>query len=378
MVPEQIYAIVNKLGAQAMGKEALAATEAGFIATGKQVLSSDKNTDAFYKTLVDRIGRTVLALRAYNTDDSTIKREPIEYGLILQKISFKMQKAQENPTWNALSEAASDPFEKMPFEMMQTFFDQWETWEVGGTVPDVQLETAFTDAVSMAAFIAGIMQVMETSMSIAYENIENLARSVRMVQSVTTTSVTTGVVHLVTDYNAETSSSLTTQTAKTDLGFLRYASMRMKLVSDQMTKMSVAFNAIGWERHTPKDMQVFELLSNFESYFDTYLQSDVFHNDITKMKGYKSVPYWQGSGTKWDWNSVSSINISNVAGNGKNVSLTNVIAVIRDIDSVGCTIDKRRTKSIYNPHDEYTNYWIKAEIGYFTDNSENCVVFMLD
>lgn len=378
MIPEQIYAIVNNLAAQSMGKKALEATQAGFIATGKMVLSSEKNVDAFYKTLVDRIGRTVLALRAYNRDDSTIKREPIEYGLILQKISFKLAKAQENPTWYSQNKAHSDPYEKMPLEIMQTFFDQWETWEVGGTVPDVQLETAFTDAVAMAAFIEGIMLMMENSMEVAYENVENLARATRMAQAVTSTSVTTGVVHLVTEYNAETNSTVTTQTAKTDLGFLRFASMRMKLVSDQMTKNSVAFNAIGWERHTPKDMQVFELLSNFEAFFDTYLQSDIFHNDITKMRNYRSIPYWQGSGMQWDWDSVSSIMLENIGGNGKTIELNNIIGVIRDIDSVGSTIDKRRTKSIYNPHDEYTNYWIKAEIGYFVDSSENCVVFVLD
>lgn len=386
MVPEQIYKIVNSITQQALGRTDIIVTDATFVSTGKMILSSENNIDAFYKTLIDRIGRTVLAIREYRADIADLVREPFVYGAILQKISFKMPQAQENQTWDALSDTpAPDPFEKMPATIMQVFFDKWSTWEVGATIPDVQLETAFLDVVQMAAFIDGIFMSMYNSMEVAVENNGNLARASLIAQTINVTTVSAQVIHLVTEYNKETDSNLTPQQAKINTGALKYSAMRMKLISDQLTKFSVTFNSANWERHTPKDRQVFDLLSTFESLFDTYLQADTFHNDITKLSYYRSIPYWQGSGKNWNFNDVSSINITipiknadGVVTTTKDIKQSGIIACIRDIESCGMTIDKRRTKSQYNPKGEYTNYWNKAEIGYFADGSENCVVFIWD
>lgn len=380
MTPTQIYAIVNDMAQQSLGMKDLTETDSTFISIGKKVLSSETNVEAFYKTLVDRIGRTVMAIREYRADMADMAREPFEYGAILQKISFKMAKAQENPTWHGVDQEHSDVFKKTDAEFKQVFFDKWSTWEVPGTIADVQLETAFTGASAMAAFIDGIFMSMYNSMELAYENNGNLARASLIGAVLTSTTVTANKVNLLADYNTFTNESLTVTTALTNVDFLKYASMRMKLVSDQMIKPSVQFNAEQWERFTPKDRQVFEVNSNFAAILDTYLQADTYHNDMTKLQYYKSVPYWQGSGQSWAFEDTTAINvkIEKADGSTETVNKQHIVAVLRDIDSAGVTIDKRRTKSIYNPHDEYTNYWIKAEIGQFRDNSENCVVFYLE
>lgn len=383
MTPVQIYSIINSMAEQSLGMKDLTTTDSTFISIGKKVLSSDTNVEVFYKTLVDRIGRTVLAIRDYKADMPAMAREPFEYGAILQKISFKMAQAQENPTWNSVDTEHSDPWAKVDADFMQVFFDKWSTWEVQGTIADVQLETAFTSATAMAAFIDGIFQSMYNSMELAYENNGNLARASLIGAVMTTTTVAAYKVNLITDYMTETGATgMTVKKALTDVNFLKYASMRMKLVSDQMVKPSTIFNIANWQRWTPKDKQVFEVNSNFAALLDTYLQSDTYHNELTKLQYYTSVPYWQGSGTDWAMKSTTGINVKVEVPSGdttttKNVSANYIIAVLRDIDSAGVTIDKRRTKSLYNPHDEYTNYWVKAEIGQFRDTSENCVVFYL-
>ena len=61
----QIYQIVNSLAEQSLGLKGLTATDASFISVGKEVLATDKNTEQFYKTLADRIGKTVFAIREY-------------------------------------------------------------------------------------------------------------------------------------------------------------------------------------------------------------------------------------------------------------------------------------------------------------------------
>lgn len=380
--PTQIYEIINDLAEQSLGMKDLEPTSTSFISVGKTVLSSTENTDAFFKKLVDRIGRTVLALREYQIDVTEMSREPFEYGAILQKISFQMPQAQESDTWLEVP-ANSNPFEETETTFMQMFFDKWSAWEVPSTCPDVQLETAFTNATTMMAFIDGILTKMNDSMKLAYENLGHIARA-SLIGDVITSSVANCAINLLEEYNTETSSTLTVNQALRSIDFLKWSGRRIKLVSDRMQKNSVTFNKAGWQRHTPKQYQVFEVLSDFATAMDTYLQSDTYHNELTKLDMYKEVQYWQGSGENWKFDSVSGIDVTIESYDfktgtvtTKNVQATGIVAVIRDIDSCGITMDKRRTKSIYNPRREVTNYWLKAEMGMFRDMSENCVVFYM-
>lgn len=385
MTPIQIYTIVNNIAKQALGMTDLQATDSTFISIGKKVISSDTAKDAMYKTLVDRIGRTVLAVRAYTGKNATMNREPFEYGAILQKISFKMPNAQASDTWTPQEKDEADVWEKTQTEFMQVFFDKWSAFEYPATIYDVQLETAFLSAGAMASFIDGIFVAMYTALEIAYENIGNLARA-SLMASILNNGDVPNKVNLIAGYKDFAGETLTVQQAKRNVDFLKYASMTMALTSDQMEKPSVTFNLAKWTRHTPKDKQVFEIQSNFAKIFDSYLQADTFHNEITKLPYYQSVPYWQGSGDDWGYENVSAINVKieippTTEGGTvttKTVTQSNIVGVLRDIDSCGTTIDKRRTKSIYNPRGEYTNYWLKAELGQYRDTSENCVVFYME
>lgn len=381
--PIQVYTIVNSIAEQSLGMKALTATDTTFISVGKTVLSSENNIDAFYKTLVDRIGRTVLALREYETDVTEMAREPFVYGAILQKLSFKLPQSQQNDTWLEQG-SSSDPFEETTTEFMQVFFDKWEAWEVPGTVPDVQLETAFTSAQAMMAFIDGILMMMNEKMKLDYENLGYMTRAA-LIADVMFSANTMTAINLLAEYNTEMGTTLTKAKCLYDSDFYRWSGMRMGMVSDQMVKYGVLFNKAQWNRHTPKDKQVFEMLTNFAKGFDVYLQSDVYHNELTKLPYFKKIPYWQGCGKDWSFDSVSSVNLKIESYNyttgavtTQTVSKSGIVAVIRDIDSCGITIDKRRTKSIYNPRREVTNYWLKAEMGHFRDMSENCVVFYVE
>lgn len=385
MVPVQIYQIINGMAEQSLGMKDLQPNDSTFISIGKKVLSSDKNTDAMYKTLVDRIGRTVLAIRSYKGKNATMDREPFEYGAILQKLSFQMPDAQSSDTWTPQETKAADVWEKTQTTFMQTFFDKWSAFEFPATIYDTQLETAFLNAGAMAAFIDGIFTAMYNSLEIAYENIGNVARA-SLIASVMNGGNVPNKVNLIQGYKDFSGETLTVQQAYRNLDFLKYASMTMALTSDQMEKPSKTFNLAQWGRHTEKDKQVFEIQSNFAKIFDTYLQADTFHKEITQLPLYQSVPYWQGSGKSWALNDVTGINVkievppTTEGGTPTTTTVTanNIVGVLRDIDSCGTTIDKRRTKSIYNPRGEYTNYWLKAELGQFRDTSENCVVFYLE
>lgn len=374
----QVYNIVNSIASQSLGMTGLTATNASFVDVGKTVLSSDDNKSAWYKTLIDRIGRTVVAIREYQGSNASLKREPFEYGAVLQKLSFELLEAKENTTWNDQTTPHSDPFAKQQQTIRQTFYDTWSVWEYDNTIPDVQLESAFQNETQMLAFIDGIMQAAYNSLELAYENMSNIARASYMASVLNNKGG--NAINLLTEYNTATNASLTVANCMFDTDFLKYATMRIKLMSDRMTKMSKLFNTESWARHTPKNLQIVNVLSDFASAVTTYLESDTYHNEMVKLPLYEEVPYWQGSGEDYAFANTSAINLTipdavtddNADGT---VSFTGVVATIYDRDAVGVTVDKRRTRSIYNPKDEYTNYFIKAEIGYYRDMSENGIVF---
>lgn len=380
--PVQIYQIVNSLAEQSLGMTDLQPTEASFVAVGKEVMSTEDNRNAFKSALNDLIGRTVIAIRPYESDEPALDREPLDFGLIMRKISYTMPLAMENPTWYSVNEASASLQTKTDVTIRQRFFSNFATWEVPTTIPDRQLKSAFRDAESMGAFIGGYFMNAKNALKVAYENIGNIARSV-FIADIVNSGNTVCAVNLLQEYKNFTGTTLTVQQALHNADFLRFTAREMKLTLKRMKKMSTTFNIDGQERHTPEYAQVVEVLAEFASAFDTYLQSDVYHNEITKLPYYTEVAYWQGSGEEWTFASTGAINLTITEENSsgetetKTLKASNVVAVIRDRDAVGTTINDKRTTSFHDPHNEITNYWDKADLGYFRDMSENGVVYYL-
>lgn len=377
----QIYPIVNKLAQQSLGKTAVVNTEATFISAGGQILSSETNREAFYNALCELIGATVSSIRAYEAQTDDVKRNPIEYGVALRKISMPLLNADVNQTW--LGQSASDrrsPYEVFPSQPIMRIFNKVATWEFPQTVPDVQLTFAFQNSESMAAFIDMLFMAAYNSVEVAYENCGNLCRA----HSIAMRIGTPRAINLLERYYADTGKGLTVNNALNDKDFLRYISMMIKLYSDRMTKMSTTFNDGSIARHTPKDYQRITVHADIDARMAMILQSDTYHDTLVKLDGYTVLPYWQGSGTNWAWADTSKINIdinsdeSVVNAPNSTKTLSNIVATISDIENLGTTINNRRSTSQYNPRDEYTNFFHKADMGYYTDPSENSIVFYLD
>ena len=76
-----------------------------------------------------------------------------------------------------------------------------------------------------------------------------------------------------------------------------------------------------------------------------------------------------------DYNNASKISIKTP--DGYTVTQGNIICMLADEESIGLTRDKQRVRSVRNEKGEYTNYFNKADMGYFFDPSENLVIFTL-
>ena len=373
--------MVNDAAKEALGSQAITVKDTTtLVSLGDQVLSSDATRDLYLGKLCDRIGRTAIAIRAYSAQTRNVKRDELDWGLFYQKISYKKREAVKNPSYDFATQA--DPFGVKPqTEVVQKLFAVMGTWSYEDVIPDGQLFTAFTSASAMGAFISGIYTNIDNSLAIDEEDLANLAVNTYMAGALKSTQ---GAQHrnLLAEYNtaikANGGTALTVATALKSADFLKFASREIKTVVGNMKKMSTVYNGEGIPRHTPEDKMVVEVLGQFASATATYLESDTYHKELVALPRYEEVAYWQGSGTSFAFEDVSSIDVQNEKVNGGvAVKQSGIIAFVHDYDAVASFINKPRRSSIYNPRAEVTNVFYKATKGYGVDLSENGVVFYI-
>lgn len=368
----QIYSIVNDSANEALGTKAITVKDtASFVSLGQEILSSETSTDMFYKALVDRIGKTIFAIRAYNGMERSVKREEMEFGIILQKISFGLATATENPTWETNTQQS--PYDiKGTIKPKQKLFSKVGTWSYEEKIPQIQLFTAFTDVYAMGQFISSIYVALENSLKLDFDNLSNLAVNTYMAGVLASTS-TVCKRNVLAEFNTGRTTPLLAANALTDTEFLKYTSKEISVTVDNMERLTKVFNVEGFPRHTPKDKVVVEVLNQFAKASQYYLQADTYHNDLVALPRYETIPYWQAT-QNFDFNSTSTIAVKN--GNIE-VTQSGIIAFVHDYDAVASSIYKRRDYSAFNPRSEVLNVMQKATKGYVADLSENGVVFYI-
>ena len=372
----QIFNIVNDVAKQTFGEKAISVVDTStLVALGDAVLKSDENTENFTNTLVDRIGKTVFSTRAYTTDNAEgMVREPFEYGCILQKIYVDLPDAKENNSWEIGKGNYTPTFAPViKPTLKQKLFNKQTTWEIDVTIPDFMLRTAFTSATEMAVLIDAIFTSMENMMQIALENNKNLTRA-NFIASKLHSNKPCGAINLLHLYNTLTSQTLTVDACMRDLGFLKWSTQQINLWAKRLSKMSTLFNDEGYKRFTPQSDLIVNVLQDYDSAINSYLQSDTYHNEMTKIaSSYSTVPYWQGSGSNYTFEDTSKIDVK--IDETTTITESGIIAVLYDRDAMGVTITERRGTTQRNNKDEYTDYFNKATYGYFNDLSENGIVF---
>ena len=373
----QVYALLNEVAQQSLGEKAIAVIDAStFIALGNEVLSSDKDTENFMNTLVDRIGRTIFSVRNYRSVDNTVVKHPFEYGCIIQKIYVDLPEAKPNNAWEIGKENYKPEFAPViKPTVKQKLFNKITTWEIDVTVPDFMLRTAFTSSEQMGAFISAIFVAMDNRMEQALENCIDVTRSSFIARKINGAKPC-GAINLLHEYNTLTNATLTVNGALRDTDFLKWASAEIGKWVTRMERLSVLFNEEGYKRHTPNENLVINVLQDFASATNAFLQSDTYHNTLTALPKYKEVPYWQGSGETYSFADTSAVNIQLDA--TTTVSKSGIIAIMYDEQALGVTMNERRSTTERNNKDEYTDYFNKANIGYFNDMSENGIVFYLE
>lgn len=375
---KQVYAILNDVAKSALGNGAINITDTdGIVSIGKEILNSNSTTDKFLNTLVDRIGRTIISTRAYNANVKALINDSFTFGAILQKLYVAPVPATANDNWNQTAGTSVDQFVITKPVVRQKLFNKVVTWECDVTIPDNTLESAFISAESMASFIDAVFVAVRNSMEMYMQSLANLAYATACAMRVVDTKLNGGItaVDLLTAYNTMSGSVLTPTTALHSTDFIKFATRTINLTIKRMADMSTRYNSEGYARFTDRDRMRVLMLSDFESSVATYLQADTFHDEFLNIPKHDTINFWQGRGLDMSYDNASKISIKTP--DGYTVTQGNIVCMLADEESIGLTRDKQRIRSVRNEKGEYTNYFFKADMGYFFDPSENLVIFTL-
>lgn len=372
----QVNVIANSLVGQALGREDLIGSDASFVSLGDDVLSTNTNTELVYSVLGDRIGRTVSAIRAYERQPMYMRREPMEWGIALQKISMPLSDAVENPAYLGIDDDSDGDVLKPANKKkpIQKLFSKVSTWEYDCTVFNNQLRQAFTSPEAMMAFLNMLFTAVYNSQELAFEGLDSMCRNSFIAGCANTPS---RQLKLLTMYKAETGNTLTAEQALNNVDFLIWAAKTMSIYSKRMRKMSISFNDGTIERHTPRDLQHLTVLTDFSEAMSYTARSQVYNEELVQMQGFEEVVAWQSTqkGT-WSFSNISSVSINN-GEKTPTTTIQNVVGLLADYESYGTTIQRMDVSSMYNPRRKFTNYFYQAETGYFNDLSENGIIFTL-
>lgn len=382
---KQIYALVNSATTEVLGKSDLVAADlSNVVDVGTEIFNSDA-VDRYVRSLVNHIGKVIFVDRPYSGNVPSVFMDSWEFGSILEKITAEIPEASQNDEWDLQDGEtySQDVFHKP--QVSAKFFNAKVTFEVPMSFTEKQVKQSFSSAAQLNGFMSMLHSTVDKAMTIKtdaliMETINNMIAETLLSDFTSEGTVAdfgskSGIkaVNLLYLYNQRFSKTLTAEAAITDPEFIRFASMQMQLYIDRLSKISTLFNAGGKARFTSGDMLHAVMLSDFKAAAGSYLQSNTFHDTYTALPNAEVVPYWQGSGTAYAFNSVSSINIKTAS--GKSVSTGGILGILFDRDALGVTCLDRRVTTAYNARGEFYNNFYKFEAGYFNDTNENFIVF---
>ena len=390
---KQIKNIVNDAVRDALGKTNSATNidTADIVSKGK-LLENGTVTglyDKFFGALVGRLAKTVYFVRTYESSHRSILRDESEWGLFVQKVYYDMPTAVDNPTWDIpqidAQTGARTYNQVSPYDVQTTvnvsalLYGGQGTWSIEVMRPIEQIKTAFLGEAEMGAFIDGIYVVIENAYKLEEERLVALAANTAIASA-----LKGGVSrNLLAEYNTlHPTATLTVDECLTNKDFLRFASREINLTRKNMKRMSTVFNKAGYETFTDDDKIVVEMLNHFTSAYATYLESETFHNELISLEGYEEVPYWQASGSTFDFATCSSINITHadladpeVSGDTGTVSQSGIICFLHDIENVAAYFGERYSWEEVNVRQRVVNHGEQARKGFAVDDHANAVVF---
>lgn len=395
---KQIYAIVNDVRDQVLGKKDVAITDLqGIVETGTEIFNANQ-VDNYVKALVNRIGREIFVARKYSGGAPSVLMDAWEFGSVMMKVSGDLYETEKNDSWRLEDKTnyPQDVFHKPKVSVK--FFNGKTTFSVKISVAEIQVKESFTSLEKMNSFFSMIFTDIDNTLQVDVDNLvmltignfigetiwedykTNTGTEDDPVWELGNLSAKSGVraINVLKLFNDQFSKSLTTSQARFDPDFLKFfASLQFKYVG-YLSKMSRLHNIGGKARFTPNDRLHYVILDDIKANANAYLQADTFNDEYTKLPNAEGVAFWQGTGSltsAFTFDQMSKISLT-TSGN-HTITTSGILSVMFDRDALGVLCKDKRVKSHVTELEEFTTYKYIEDGEYFNDFNENFIVFFM-
>ena len=394
---EQIATVLNSIVHQATGQNIITPTNtAEFVSVANTALSL--GNDVVMNAISSVLSRTIFSIRPYSAKFVGLEKDLPRWGAYMRKLSiadsdWADDEAYKYPVTYDASEnpptgdgGVVDQWKIKKPNVLQTNFYGASVFGDHITIFEEQLETAFRSPDELGSFLSMIMTNLSNRIEMSRDAV---ARGLvaNMIGALVTENDANRVVHLLTEYNAQTGLTLTAQSVyapENFPAFMKWVYARIAQISDLMTENSLMYQTVITGkpvlRHTPMQNQKVYLYSPARHQIDARVLADTFHDNYLRYADVESVNYWQSIKTP-DAVNVSPVytSTSGAVVNGEAVSKAGIFGLIFDEDAMGyALLDRRMVPTVVNASGLYRNIFIHAKEKVFMDNTEKAVVLLLD
>lgn len=383
MTFEDASAILNNIRQQVTGEASLAPVNtADFVSVGTTLLQS--GYDPVLNAITQMVTKTIFSIRPYSRKFGGIKVDSEMWGAIVRKLAVADKAWEVNEEFDLVDGQSIDHYKVSKPDVLELKFYGAEDFAKHYTVFKDQLNNAFNSVGEFSRFMTMIVQNVSDMIE---QNFESIARMVIANYVGGKKVANNGVIHLLTEYNAETGLSLTTTTvfAPANFGdFMKWVYARIATLTSLMTERSTEFqiNVTGKPitRHTPFEYQKVYLYAKLLNDMNARVLADTFHYDFIEYADVEAVNYWQSIESPMSIDVTPNyLDVDGSIKTGAEQNITNLVGVIFDREALGYTVmNEWSATTPLNASGGYWNTFYHFLMKWWVDYSEKGIILLLD
>lgn len=409
----QISGILNEIHEQVTGVKPVGQVDSA-TCTAIATTALNNGWDPVMNAISQIISRTIFSIRDYSAKFPNLRKTESEYGYHVRKLNIADKPVQNNgafmwpvgtadaPSTNPGEPVVGDGYSVDPYTInkpliLQTNFYGLDTFKESKTFFDYQLNSAFSGPEQVADFFSFVTRHVNNKLQSYREHIARLLL-LNFMGGILAENNQHRVVHLLSEYNALTGLSLTSQTVYQPdnyKAFMQWAYSRIASICSLMTERTGLFqtrvNDLSINRHTPYEEQDIYLLAPDRFGMEARVLADTYHDNYLRLGNVETVNFWQGveeGGQGVESNDLAAahtINLrcSRIGSDGTpvtaDVEQSNVFGVIMDREAAGyAPVFPRVYTTPMNADGGYLNTVWHENYKLWNDHTEKGVVLLLD
>lgn len=381
---EQASVLLNSIVQQATGNRAIASVSpADFISVGTTALNA--GYDKVLNAITQIIGRTLFSVRPYDRKLADVSRTRMEWGSIIRKLKIADTDWSDSAEFELVDGESIDQWIVKKANILQLNFYGQNTYEL--QTPSIymdQLDQAFRGPEELNSFFSMIYTNIENQKE---QKIEAVARMLICNFIAAKLAMNNGVIHALTEYNAETGLSLTATSVYAPdnfPSFIYWLYARLETLAGMLSERSQLYqvNITGKpiQQHTQLGNLKVKMYAPLMNAINARVKSTTFNDSYLKEADTEAMNYWQSIQTPNGIQTTPTyLQANGTITTGSAVNNSAVIGVMYDRDALGIVTENERTmQTPFNARGHYSNIFHSFVEKWYTDFTEKGLVICLD